>query len=45
MKAKAFSYLRVSGLGQVDRDGFPRQRESIGLCESAPHRAGGGISG
>jgi DNA invertase Pin-like site-specific DNA recombinase len=29
MATKAFSYLRVSGLGQVDRDGFPRQRESI----------------
>ncbi len=26
---KAFSYLRVSGLGQVDRDGFTRQRETI----------------
>jgi DNA invertase Pin-like site-specific DNA recombinase len=29
MATKAFSYLRVSGLGQVERDGFPRQRESI----------------
>ncbi len=28
-ETKAFSYLRVSGLGQVDRDGFPRQREAI----------------
>jgi DNA invertase Pin-like site-specific DNA recombinase len=26
---KAFSYLRVSGLGQVDGDGFPRQREKV----------------
>lgn len=26
---KAFSYLRVSGKGQVDGDGFPRQREKI----------------
>jgi DNA invertase Pin-like site-specific DNA recombinase len=26
---KAFAYLRVSGLGQVDRDGFIRQRETI----------------
>lgn len=25
----AVSYLRVSGRGQVDRDGFPRQRETI----------------
>lgn len=24
-----FTYLRVSGLGQVDKDGFPRQREAI----------------
>jgi DNA invertase Pin-like site-specific DNA recombinase len=28
-KQKAFSYLRVSGLGQVDGDGFRRQREAI----------------
>jgi DNA invertase Pin-like site-specific DNA recombinase len=27
--AKAVSYLRVSGKGQVDGDGFPRQRETI----------------
>ncbi len=26
---KAFAYLRVSGKGQVDGDGFPRQREAI----------------
>jgi DNA invertase Pin-like site-specific DNA recombinase len=26
---KAFSYLRVSGLGQVSLDGFPRQRETV----------------
>jgi DNA invertase Pin-like site-specific DNA recombinase len=26
---EAFAYLRVSGLGQIDRDGFARQRESI----------------
>lgn len=26
---KAFSYLRVSGVGQVSGDGFPRQREAI----------------
>lgn len=27
---KAFAYVRVSGKGQVDGDGFPRQREKIG---------------
>jgi DNA invertase Pin-like site-specific DNA recombinase len=26
---KAFSYLRVSSKGQVDKDGFPRQRQTI----------------
>lgn len=26
---KAFSYLRVSGKGQIDGDGFPRQHEAI----------------
>ena len=26
---KAFSYLRVSGKGQVEGDGFPRQRDAI----------------
>ncbi len=29
MKIKAFSLLRVSGKGQIDGDGFPRQREAI----------------
>ena len=29
MEAKAVSYLRVSGQGQVDGDGFPRQREAV----------------
>jgi DNA invertase Pin-like site-specific DNA recombinase len=29
MKAKAFSYLRVSGKGQIAGDGLPRQRESV----------------
>jgi DNA invertase Pin-like site-specific DNA recombinase len=29
MKTKAFSYLRVSGKGQIQGDGFPRQREVI----------------
>jgi DNA invertase Pin-like site-specific DNA recombinase len=28
-KTKAYAYLRVSGKGQVDKDGFPRQREAI----------------
>lgn len=27
--AKAVSYLRVSGKGQIDGDGFPRQRDAI----------------
>lgn len=26
---RAYSYLRVSGKGQIDGDGFPRQREAI----------------
>jgi DNA invertase Pin-like site-specific DNA recombinase len=29
MKTQAVSYLRVSGKGQVEGDGFPRQREAI----------------
>ena len=29
MKTKAHSYLRVSGKGQIDGDGFPRQRDTI----------------
>lgn len=29
MATKAVSYLRVSGVGQVDGDGFPRQRAAI----------------
>jgi DNA invertase Pin-like site-specific DNA recombinase len=29
MPTKAVSYLRVSGKGQIDGDGFPRQREAI----------------
>lgn len=28
-RVKAFGYIRVSGLGQVDGDGFTRQREAI----------------
>lgn len=31
---KAFSYLRVSGKGQIDGDGFDRQRESISKYSS-----------
>jgi len=29
MKTKAFSYLRVSGKGQISGDGFPRQRDTV----------------
>ena len=29
MRTKTYSYLRVSGKGQIDGDGFPRQRESV----------------
>ena len=29
MKTKAFSYLRVSGKGQIDGDGFKRQQDTI----------------
>ncbi len=29
MRTPAFSYLRVSGKGQIDGDGFPRQQETI----------------
>jgi len=29
MKIKAFTYLRVSGKGQIDGDGFPRQRDAV----------------
>ena len=28
-KKKALAYLRVSGKGQINKDGFPRQREAI----------------
>jgi DNA invertase Pin-like site-specific DNA recombinase len=37
MATKAFSYLRVSGKGQVDKDGFTRQREAIARYAKA-HR-------
>lgn len=29
-KTRAFAYLRVSGKGQLDGDGFPRQLEAVG---------------
>jgi len=29
MKVRVYSYLRVSGKGQVDGDGFPRQRQAV----------------
>jgi|DEB0MinimDraft_3_1074331.scaffolds.fasta_scaffold111756_1 DNA invertase Pin-like site-specific DNA recombinase len=34
-KAKAAAYLRVSGLGQVEGDGFPRQRSTIAAWAKA----------
>jgi DNA invertase Pin-like site-specific DNA recombinase len=38
MKTKAVSYLRVSGKGQVDGDGFPRQRAAIAkFCKTAKY--------
>jgi DNA invertase Pin-like site-specific DNA recombinase len=51
MPTKAVSYLRVSGKGQIDGDGFPRQREAIQRYAKA-HRmtivdefTDGGVSG
>lgn len=35
MAAKAVSYLRVSSKGQVDGDGFPRQRDAIAMYAAA----------
>jgi len=32
---KAFAYLRVSSQGQVEGDGFPRQRKAIDTCAKA----------
>lgn len=32
---KAFAYLRVSSQGQVEKDGFPRQRKAVDLCARA----------
>jgi len=37
MKTKAFSYLRVSGKGQIHGDGFPRQHEKITRYAKASH--------
>lgn len=37
MKIKAFSYLRVSGKGQIDGDGFPRQQDTINRYARAHH--------
>jgi DNA invertase Pin-like site-specific DNA recombinase len=37
MATKAFAYLRVSGKGQIDGDGFPRQREAVARYAKA-HR-------
>jgi DNA invertase Pin-like site-specific DNA recombinase len=48
---KAISYLRVSGKGQIDGDGFPRQREAIQRWAKSNHYEivdefrDGGISG
>jgi hypothetical protein len=28
-KKKALAYLRVSGRGQIKKDGFPRQKEAV----------------
>ena len=39
MATKALSYLRVSGKGQVQGDGFPRQREAIARYAKA-HNVG-----
>jgi DNA invertase Pin-like site-specific DNA recombinase len=33
--AKAVAYLRVSGKGQIEGDGFPRQREAVGRYANA----------
>jgi DNA invertase Pin-like site-specific DNA recombinase len=37
MRAKAFSYLRVSGKGQIDGDGFPRQRDTVNRYAKRHH--------
>lgn len=37
VKTKAFSYLRVSGKGQIDGDGFKRQMETIQRYAKANH--------
>jgi len=51
MKKPVFGYLRVSGLGQIDGDGFARQREEIERFCAATNREvirwfeDGGVSG
>jgi DNA invertase Pin-like site-specific DNA recombinase len=37
MRTKAFSYLRVSGKGQIDGDGFPRQQDTINKYAKRNH--------
>jgi DNA invertase Pin-like site-specific DNA recombinase len=37
MKTKAFAYLRVSGKGQIDGDGFKRQHDTIARFGKANH--------
>jgi DNA invertase Pin-like site-specific DNA recombinase len=37
MRTKAFSYLRVSGKGQIDGDGFTRQVETISRYAKSNH--------
>lgn len=51
MKSEAISYLRVSGKGQIDGDGFDRQRDTIAKHAKAQKLSivdefeDGGISG
>ena len=51
MKTKVYSYLRVSGRGQITGDGFPRQRECIqeyclqNNCEIDKEFVENGVSG
>ncbi|QNN21227.1 recombinase family protein [Planctomycetales bacterium ZRK34] len=50
-KGKVFAYLRVSGKGQVDGDGFPRQRDAVSRwaksnrCEVAREFRDEGVTG
>jgi len=50
MKTQAVSYIRVSGKGQLEGDGFPRQREAIaqfakGTYELVEEYRDGGVKG